>query len=424
MYKFLMLSSAKVLTFLLAIVVASGSIPLTLGADLPEAAGNSQNKGAGKTLDDLFTDVSRRIPAFGGMFLDGDTLNVYLTDPRQKAAVAEAIVAVFGLEIIPVGGMQVLQGQYGFSQLKASHDRMGSLFNIDGVIFTDIDEEENRLIVGVDGGGVINAVEKELARTGIQRDMVTIVEAEPVQLVGTLRDKIRPIDGGIQIAFSQYLCTLGFNGVRSGTDGFIVNSHCTDKQGGVENTKHYQNVVTTENFIGTEIADPLYTKSKCPAGVRGKVCRWSDSAYSQRDSAVSADQGYIAKPDSVNTSSLTIAGSFRIISEGSSLVGETLNKVGRTTGWTQGNVANTCVNVGVLGSNIMQRCQDIVEAKVNSGDSGSPVFIITSGDDVQLRGILWGSTSSGTKFVYSPIGNIQRSDELGPINTCASGFSC
>src|SRR5436309_1264765 len=112
-----------------------------------------------------------------------------------------------------------------------------------------------------------------------------------------------------------------------------------------------------------------------------------------------------------------------IVSEGPSTVGATVNKVGRTTGWTQGQVTATCVTVNVFGSLITQVCQDVVSAGVGGGDSGSPVFAIASGTDVQLRGILWGGTLDGTQFVYSPIANIERADELGPITTCAVGFA-
>ncbi len=377
-----------------------------------------------RTLEGSFGQVEALVPGFGGMFLDGDTLKIYLTNPSQKAAAIRAISAVFGVERIPVGGVQVLQATYGFAQLSQWHNRMGVLFQISGVILTDIDESANRLKVGVVSSTHFVVVEVQLARLGIPRGAVDIVVMEPIVFAATLRDRIRPIEGGIQIAFGVYACTLGFNGIRSSVEGFVVNSHCTDKQGGVEDTKHYQPTVATDNFIGTEIADPLYTKEKCPPGTRGKVCRYSDSAYDRRDSGVTANLGFIARPDGVNTGSLTIAGTFRIVSEGPSVKGDVVNKVGRTTGWTQGKVTDTCVNVSVLGSRIMQRCQDIVSAGVGGGDSGSPVFALASGDDVQLRGILWGGNMSGTVFVYSPIANIERIDELGPITTCASGFTC
>ena len=119
--------------------------------------------------------------------------------------------------------------------------------------------------------------------------------------------------------------------------------------------------------------------------------------------------GSLARTTGPNNGSITINGSFTITGEGSATVGQTVNKVGRTTGWTQGLVTNTCVNTGVSGSNIVQLCQTFVSAGVGGGDSGSPVFRGTS--SVTLVGILWGGNSSGTQFVYSPIANIEQ--ELG-----------
>ena len=100
----------------------------------------------------------------------------------------------------------------------------------------------------------------------------------------------------------------------------------------------------------------------------------------------------------------------------------TIHKVGRTTGWTSGTVTGTCVNVNVSGSNIQQLCQTLVTnnsaAIVGAGDSGSPTFKITSGDNVQLVGILWGGSGS-TQFVFSPLKNIQ--DELGAMSATNDG---
>lgn len=81
-------------------------------------------------------------------------------------------------------------------------------------------------------------------------------------------------------------------------------------------------------------------------------------------------------------------------------------------------MTRTCVNTGVSGSNIVLLCQDFVENAVQivaGGDSGSPVFRINSNGRATLLGNLWGGNSSGTRFVYSPIANIER--ELGPLTT-------
>jgi hypothetical protein len=76
------------------------------------------------------------------------------------------------------------------------------------------------------------------------------------------------------------------------------------------------------------------------------------------------------------------------------------------------------VNTGVSGSNIVQLCQSFVEDAggaqvVGSGDSGSGVFRITSGDNAQLVGILWGGSSDNKLFVFSPLKQIR--DELGAV---------
>jgi hypothetical protein len=101
----------------------------------------------------------------------------------------------------------------------------------------------------------------------------------------------------------------------------------------------------------------------------------------------------------------------------------TVHKVGRTTGWSSGNVTNTCATVNVSGSNIQLLCQTLVQRSgtviVQGGDSGSPVFQRTSDDNVTLVGILWGGSTSGDLFVFSPLKNIQ--DELGAVTATADG---
>lgn len=414
------------LTLTVLVLLTNLSFPV---AATPDVAEDLSAK-APRTMDDQLHEVAEKVPGFGGMFLEEDILKVYLVNPEKKSAAEEAIASVFGRERIPREGIQVLRGEYSFTQLKEWHNRMGGLFDIQGVFYTDVDESSNRLKVGVKSSDLSGPVEKELKQQGIPRDAFIIEQTEPVVFMSTLRDKVRPLQGGLQIAFtnnpSYYnICTLGFNGIGLGNKGFVVNSHCTYNQGVVDSTVYYQPTPATVNRIGTEIADPSFASRKCPTGMTGVVCRWSDSAYAKLDSNINANIGLIERPYYLN--SRTIAGSFRITSEGKSYVGQIVNKVGRTTGWTQGKVTNTCINVGVTGTKIVLLCQDGVSAGVGGGDSGSPVFSITNSpnkNDVQLRGILWGGNQAGTWFIYSPIANIQRSDELGSITTCASGFSC
>jgi len=365
-------------------------------------------------------------------------MHVYLFDARLARAAQGAIETFFGRERLPLDNIQVLPGQYSFLQLKDWHERlMPRVLGLPGVILTDIDEAANRLRIGVEAQEQQGVVEVQLANLGIPRDAVFIEETKPIELMShTLRSRIRPLEGGLQVNFSNFVCTLGFIAIRAGVQGLVTNSHCTNIQGGVEGTVYHQPSVSgTTNRIGKETVDPVYfTGGACPAGRR---CRYSDSAFARvphpSGPTVAVSRGFIARPTSVNTSAVTINHStphFRVVAKISRpVVGETLNKVGRTTGWTRGSVPATCVNINVSGIDITQLCQDLVTAGVGPGDSGSPVFRVTNSPaagDVRLYGILWGGNSTGTQFVFSAIGssNIQRSTELGSLTTCAPGFPC
>jgi hypothetical protein len=322
--------------------------------------------------------------------------------------------ALIGLMLASGSGSQAQSRQ----ALEVLHQRLLPVFELAGVVFTDADETTGRLVVGVLDRGVEGLVRGQLARLGVPSESVDLVETEPIVRVATLRDKVRPVEAGLQIRFSQYLCSLGFNAWLGSTAGYVTASHCSDRQGEVDGTLYYQPLSRVpDEFIGTEVADPGFFRSAngCP---RGRRCRYSDSNFSAGDGAVDFALGAIARTTGPNNGSLEITGQFSISGEGAATVGQTANKVGRTTGWTQGHVTRTCVNTGVSASNIVLLCQDFVENTVQivgGGDSGSPVFRINNSGRVTLLGNLWGGNSSGTLFVYSPIANIER--ELGPLTT-------
>ena len=227
--------------------------------------------------------------------------------------------------------------------------------------------------------------------------------------------------------FPGFLCSVGFNATTAnGEKSFVTASHCTNKQGGVESTPYWQPLQSVDPVqIATEVADPAYTKG--PGRPGGKVCRYSDASRAKYASGANQALGLIAATSAANNKSLDITGSFAITSNdcegagqtqqtgGCLTPGEKVDKVGRTTGWTEGNITNTCVNTGVQGSRIVQLCQTFVSAGVGGGDSGSDVFQVTSGSNVKLVGILWGGNSNGTQFVFSPLGNVFR--ELGTLTT-------
>jgi hypothetical protein len=313
--------------------------------------------------------------------------------------------------------------------VQGGQDRLASWFAqaspavlaIGGAVFADHDERANKLVFGVENAGAIPGVRIALSKLGIPSSAYDVEVTQPIHQMATLRDVFRPTQAGIQIHFGQYLCTMGFNVSHSAGRSFITNSHCTNKQGGVEGTQYYQPTSSIDGtVIATEAADPTYFRGgACP---KGKKCRYSDASRALYSSSVASNQGDILKTTGANNSSLTVAGVFTVSSQDNTTtsfaLGTVVNKVGRTTGWTQGEVTRTCVHTAVSGSNIAQLCQTFVQnpggaVVVGSGDSGSPVFRITSGDNVQLVGILWGGSSDNKLFVFSPLKQIQQ--ELGSV---------
>jgi hypothetical protein len=335
---------------------------------------------------------------------------------RFAFATRSVLLSSAVIALVFAAGAPITQAQSP-QALEAMHQRMLPLFELAGVVFTDADEARGRLVVGVLDRGAEGLIRAQLRRLGVSSESVEVVETEPIQRVTTLRDKVRPVVAGLQIRFSRFLCSLGFNATRGGTGGYVTASHCSTNQGTVDGTQYYQplNQVPDE-FIGTEVADPTFFRDAngCP---RGRKCRYSDSNFSEGDPGVLFTIGGIARTTGPNNGSLEIAGQFTINAKGAAAVGDTGNKVGRTTGWTQGTVTRTCVNTGVSSSNIVLLCQDFVENNnvqiVGGGDSGSPVFRVNRNGSVTLLGNLWGGNSSGTLFVYSPIANIEH--ELGPL---------
>ncbi len=328
-----------------------------------------------------------------------------------------ALVAL--LAVTPgMPGVQAQNPHANTHALQALQKQVLPLFELNGVVFTAPNYASGRLVVGVVDRGVEDLVRDKLSSLGVPFQSVEVIETEPIYQVSTLTDKIRPVVAGVQIRFTNYLCSLGFNAILNSVSGYVTASHCSTKQGQVDGTNYYQPLdQIADEFIGTEIADPAFFRGGlCP---KGRKCRYSDSNFSDGNNAVSFTLGGIAETTGPNNGSLEISGTFTIHDDGAATVGQTINKVGRTTGWTQGTLSYDCANVGVSGTNIVLLCQGIVDARrlqiVGAGDSGSPVFRVNSNKTITLLGNLWGGNSSGTEFVYSPIANIEQ--ELGTLTT-------
>ena len=351
-----------------------------------------------------------------------------------NAAAASATFLLAACQDSPAPGVTGPENGPSLARSAQAQERLEALFqrsspdvmDLPGTVFADNDEAEGKLVFGIEHVGHARAVQNKLRALGVDESDYVIKLTPAIHNAATLRDAFRPTQAGIQINFTQYVCTLGFNVDYGGVQSFITNSHCTATQGGVENTEYWQAVkATNPTSIALEVQDPFYQKN-IPGCSKGKKCRYSDASRAVYRNGTASERGLIAQTTGVNNLSLTVSSTnptFTITAQDASTssfqIGTVVNKVGRTTGWTQGQVTNTCATTNVSGSTIQLICQTFVlnpngATVVSGGDSGSNVFRITNGNDVQLVGLLWGGSSDNKLFVFSPLKQVVQ--ELGSFN--------
>ena len=190
------------------------------------------------TYDERLLEVSKTVPEFAGFYYnDGGNLVVSIAGASGKSAITlaeqlettkNAIADVFGADILTAGltsrGMDVSSGKavlqtltqntaYSFKELYGWYGTVTNLLGGVEVSFTDIDEVENRIVVGLvpeaSQEGKVQLT-KALSNTKVPIEAVTFVEEERVQPNATLKDRLRPVRGGSYMDFSPgNACTLG-----------------------------------------------------------------------------------------------------------------------------------------------------------------------------------------------------------------------
>ena len=320
----------------------------------------------------------------------------------------------------PTSAAVVSSPQAARAQFNAS---VPDVLALPGTVFGDLDESTGQLVSGVENEGVTRGVQNVLRRLSVPTSSYSIRVVEPIRFASSLRDKVVTKVGGLQIHFSSWICTLGFSADHSGGRSFVTASHCSDDQGKTDGTAYFQPTSSVDPTpIAFEVDDPSYRKGGGCS--RGKKCRFSDANRNLYEEGV-ASLGGIGRTSAANNGSLDIVGTFDVTSQDDITTqfanGTEVNKVGRTTGWTVGDVIASCATVNVFGSNMQLFCQTIVSRAgatiIGSGDSGSQAWIKT-GDTANLVGIVWGSSGSST-FVFSPLSGVVR--ELGTLDATTDG---
>jgi len=375
--------------------------------------------------DHRFLSLAQQIPGFAGYYYTGSEgiLVVRVTSGEsQEQVITSVLSSLDPVRRDETSDVMLLPAEFSFRELYSWRTDLDHVLNLPQVVYTDVDEVRNRVVVGIEEPAVRATIQAEAARLSIPEGALIVEEVQRPSRLTTagspllsLTSEVRPLIGGLDINTGSNGCTLGFIANRSVDRVFLTNGHCTFEFGGTEDTPFGQ--PTLSEFVGRELIDPFFFGGLpgCPVGV---FCRWSDAAAVKVQT--SSTIGHIAKTACANCIGTTIQDTFRVLFETSEpVVGEVLNKVGASTGWTQGTVSETCLHFFVEadedpGTLEKLLCQDrVTGAGVASGDSGAPVFRLIGTRTVSLYGLVWGGRSN--EFVFSAMSNIEQ--EVGNLVT-------
>src|SRR5574341_664260 len=148
-------------------------------------ADGSPTTDPGSVLDQVqATDVqglTRAIPGFGGLFMDQGVPTIYLTDVGQRG-VAERVLG---------GNVRVLAARFAYGDLDRWFQQVSyNAFEHRGVVFVDLDETANRVLVGVERGASHANIRSLAARLGVPAEAITVRDVDPIHFAVTLRDQV------------------------------------------------------------------------------------------------------------------------------------------------------------------------------------------------------------------------------------------
>ncbi|MDE2086686.1 MAG: hypothetical protein KGI63_05575, partial [Xanthomonadaceae bacterium] len=314
------------------------------------------------------------------------------------------------LELPPwysVGSVVVKRGLYTFAELSEWRDSISVhvLGQVHGVFLSDIDQQNNRVGIGVvrEGADGTEAIVRSLLPSlGIPDAAVVFTMGEQPRAamatavpLGRPRDAIRlamlptptyltdeasslvagyEIDRIISPPFAE-VCSIGMVLDWNGTRYLATASHCGSQFYELDTTDAWYQTYNSSRVVGYEAWDPAST------GTYGGFPSRASEVELIKVNSTSATRGGIAHTiyrDSASAGSLELDTSHPPIAvyaaSSSPVTGLEVNKVGTKTGWTYGTITNTCDDVAIDPPGDAVTCAIKTNVYTRPGDSGSPLF--------------------------------------------------
>ena len=358
----------------------------------------------GRREEAYLLDIEREVPGFGGYYADADgTLHV-IVGPNGNAERARAAVREqFTSGRMPrtrgaVPNVVIERGRFAFSTLAGWREQLFDYAvssTAAGIHGLDVDEARNR--IRVDYLGDLPALKTRIASLGIDTTAVHFQLAQPMKMTATRRqypttinDSTSPVVGGVGMYWQTSSgseaggCTIGFTATVSGVARFVSAAHCSAIRYNTDGALVRQPYNASGRFIGQEISDP--------AGYNcgSYICRGSDASLFSFNSGVTSSVGLLARTTTRNNggafgNATTLAWDssnpywvIDAVEQDNWFVGLAVDKSGITTGWTWGQITETCEDyISPFSWEIpvkAVRCVYRADALTDDGDSGGPVF--------------------------------------------------
>ena len=263
--------------------------------------------------------LAREISGFAGFFYEpgSDRIVVAMTETNDAdgdfSTTQQAVLAILsqGAHLLTAANIPPVEFvkrmvKYSFIELAQHRARLRSrLFRIPGDVALEVDEEYNRVKIGVANSSAISAVQDLAVALAVPIDMLAFWQTSAVEESympaaippfphsGTLRGRVPDdsLQGGYQIqGHDDKLCTLGFTALSAPgpQEVFVSNSHCSGTSFSKDGAEWHQ-PASRNNRVGWEIVDPsphgCWVFGLLVPNIPWPRCRHSDAALMAIDTA-------------------------------------------------------------------------------------------------------------------------------------------
>ena len=135
-------------------------------------------------FDYLMADIAAEAPGFAGMLVDpvdNNILFVKTTKPDTDVSVYKAAIVARFPEMSSKR-FELVNAKYDFAQLSEWYTLITPIYSVPGLVYTDVDEVRNKIVIGVETEADRGPMERKIAELPIPPDAIEVVTGPSILL--------------------------------------------------------------------------------------------------------------------------------------------------------------------------------------------------------------------------------------------------